>query len=498
MAKTPANRRALPIRPDQNIGRAAPDSLALDSSTFFEDFIREDDHVTHLSDVGDQLLINREGSYGRQQLFLHATIGSVGRPKERAQGSGYFVHADLPKCLTGPKILVLDGFALRQYFYSLSDDRDHQTLYDLLGGREESTLTELRLAWRVRNIELALAPDGRVALSHMERAFNLLADPEIRTCYDAMLRDNDAPPIFPYGAVGSIRVEGKISDDGKVFFASRILAFKPEVVTKRVSLLLRQCEFLVDRVICHDSRRKLEVCLDGGLLPGVQWDLTWNHWKHWLKGRIDVDATFVRVEKSYWEKGEWMPLTSLVAIPSRLQVTLSNDFRADIERAQSIHSVLGLHAEVVAHVRKLVEKEPVEHKQIQKWFDQLDVSPRLEPNQITWRPDYEQFYFEELRIRSLSWFLFRDEYLFVFPRVVVSEIPQSGHATYLFVNPTSLEQFMARYATTTRPDIRHNRADVATGLGFIGRVVRGTKKKRWLQDVLKLAGECPEPVAERD
>ncbi len=149
-------------------------------------------------------------------------------------------------------------------------------------------------------------------------------------------------------------------------------------------------------------------------------------------------------------------------------------------------------------MRKLVEKEPVEHKQIQKWFDQLDVSPRLEPNQITWRPDYEQFYFEELRIRSLSWFLFRDEYLFVFPRVVVSEIPQSGHATYLFVNPTSLEQFMARYATTTRRDIRHNRADVATGLGFIGRVVRGTKKKRWLQDVLKLAGECPEPVAERD
>jgi hypothetical protein len=62
----------------------------------------------------------------------------------------------------------------------------------------------------------------------------------------------------------------------------------------KASLLLRQGEFLTDRVICRDPRRKIEVLLDSTLLSGIDWDLTWNQWKHWLRSRIDVDATFVR------------------------------------------------------------------------------------------------------------------------------------------------------------------------------------------------------------
>jgi hypothetical protein len=49
--------------------------------------------------------------------------------------------------------------------------------------------------------------------------------------------------------------------------------------------------------------------------------------------------------------------------------------------------------------------------------------------------------------------------------------------------------YMRRYFRTTREDIRHNRDNVATELAFVGRVVRGRKKKRWLNDLLKLAGE---------
>jgi hypothetical protein len=52
-----------------------------------------------------------------------------------------------------------------------------------------------------------------------------------------------------------------------------------------------------------------------------------------------------------------------------------------------------------------------------------------------------------------------------------------------------MEDFMKHYASTPREDVRHNRNDVATRLGFIGRVVRGRRKKRWLKDVLKHAGE---------
>lgn len=48
---------------------------------------------------------------------------------------------------------------------------------------------------------------------------------------------------------------------------------------------------------------------------------------------------------------------------------------------------------------------------------------------------------------------------------------------------------MRHYSKATREDLRRNRNNIASELGFIGRVVRGPKKKRWLNDVLRLAGE---------
>ena len=73
--------------------------------------------------------------------------------------------------------------------------------------------------------------------------------------------------------------------------------------------------------------------------------------------------------------------------------------------------------------------------------------------------------------------------------MLIAEIPEPGHATYLFSRPAQLDDFMHRYADLDRDDVRHNRNDVASRLGFIGRVVRGDRKQRWLNDVLKRAGE---------
>ena len=42
---------------------------------------------------------------------------------------------------------------------------------------------------------------------------------------------------------------------------------------------------------------------------------------------------------------------------------------------------------------------------------------------------------------------------------------------------------------SSREDIRRNGGNLATTLGFVCRVVRGKRKKRWLADVLKQAGE---------
>jgi hypothetical protein len=309
-----------------------------------------------------------------------------------------------------------------------------------------------------------------------------------------MRKDEDAPALFPYGGFGSIFVEGRLSEDGGAFFADRIIAYKPQMTSRRLTLLLRRCEFFADRVICRDPRRKVEVWLDASLLPGLDWDLTCNQWKHWLRSRIDIEATMVHAGKYKLLNGEWVLQQWYAALPSRLRAQVSQNIAADLEQAKAIHALLGDHAELVRRIQEEVEKRPVEQTQVQHWFDNLGASKHLKAHHVTWRPNYEPYYFEQLRRRSRTWFLFRNEYLFLWPNVLIAEVPEQGHATYLFVKPECMDAFLNRYSSVTREDIRQNRFGSASQLGFVGRVVRGGKKNRWLADVLKYAGEKPEYV----
>src|SRR6516225_495256 len=59
---------------------------------------------------------------------------------------------------------------------------------------------ELRVAFKLRTLEVAGGRGERLAL---ERAFNILGQPELRACYDALLADPEAPAIFPYGGFRS-------------------------------------------------------------------------------------------------------------------------------------------------------------------------------------------------------------------------------------------------------------------------------------------------------
>ena len=436
-----------------------------------------------------EILIERPAHRSRQQL-LHATIGYVGQPKPAKTGE-LFVRAELPNCAGKPKALFISGAAIRRYFYLLDTEDPPQSLYQLLQTPESALLEQLRLAWRMRTLELRVQSANAREHAAVERAFNILAHPDLRACYDALRKEDgdDAPPLFPYGGFGSILVDGRLSDDEEAFFADRILGYKPEMTTRKVSLLLRRCEFFADRVICRDPRRKVEVWLDASALPGLDWDLTWNHWKHWLQSRIEVEATFVQAGTYRFLKGEWVLRKWHVALPSRLQVRLPTNVTADIQQALSIHALLGEYADLVRHIRAECEKAPIEFKQVQAWFDEVQASAHLKPQHVNWRPDYEPYYCEQLRKRSLTWVLFRDEYLFVWKNVLIAEIPEPGHATYRFASPVDINAFLERYAALSRVNIRHNRNSQATALGFVGRVIRGRRKKRWLAEVLKLAGE---------
>jgi hypothetical protein len=73
---------------------------------------------------------------------------------------------------------------------------------------------------------------------------------------------------------------------------------------------------------------------------------------------------------------------------------------------------------------------------------------------------------------------------------IVIEIPQLGHATYIFTKPPNVREFVRKYAITSRDDIRKNRGNVAQELGFIGRVMHGSNPRTWLRDLRSRAGEA--------
>ena len=92
---------------------------------------------------------------------------------------------------------------------------------------------------------------------------------------------------------------------------------------------------------------------------------------------------------------------------------------------------------------------------------------------ISWRADYDPFFYRQLSSRARRIYLFRDEYLFDVEKAVVVETPRLGHATYVFAKPRSMDSFLATYTKITKDDIRRNRNNAAERLGFLGRVVHG-------------------------
>jgi hypothetical protein len=414
-------------------------------------------------------------------VIIHLEIEAVFPPRHKRDSSEWCIIADV-KHSGELKRLIFSADAVRQYFYPGVARDGRASLYELLQADEALRVVDLRLAWRVRAVGTRL--DGAVALkTKAERAFNLLANPTVRSAYDASLVDAEVQLPFPYGASGACVVAGKLSDDGATFFADSILAFKPNLRRKRMEVLLRQCEFLPGLVTFRDSKRKTEVWLDAGLLGGVTWDSTWNRWKQWLRTRITIESDFVESPRVHLEDGKRLIRSWWIAMPSRTTVATPESLARDIERAREFHDLIGRHSELLGKIRETVVREPIDASTIQFWFDELGASPELQPEFATWQPDYDDFYFDQLRQRARTWFLFRDEYLFVLPGALVSEIPKAGHASYLFAEPADVHRFLRLYSGASRNDIRLNKANIAKDLGFVGRVVRGTNKERWLADV---------------
>jgi hypothetical protein len=283
--------------------------------------------------AGPEILITKNAPTGPHTVY-QVPIGYVTQPKTD-KCNEHFVAAEVRKPALGIASVILPCEAVREYFYRLPqrDQAEGGTLYDVLRIPASASPFELRVAFKLRDLELNAAGASRREHIALERAFNIVGQPELRSAYDALLADPEAPAVFPYGGFGSLLVTGERSRDGQTFFARRILAFLPEQRRRRFHVPLHKCEFYDGLALCRDAQRKLEVWFDPALLH-ANWQPTWNQWKRFLGTKIEVDATFVRSGKYRKRRGEWQLDTWETALPSRISIKLPADFQHQIESAK--------------------------------------------------------------------------------------------------------------------------------------------------------------------
>jgi hypothetical protein len=445
--------------------------------------------------VGAEIFITKNAPSGSGHAIYQVPIGYVTQPKTDRRNER-FVSAEVRMPSLGIASVFLPCEALCDYFYRVPqrDKAEPSTFYDVLRIPASASPTELRVAFRLCDLELNAAGAPRFQRVLLERAFNIVGQPELRAVYDALLADAEAPAVFPYGGFGSLLVTGERSREGQTFFARRILAFLPERRRRRFHVPLRKCEFYDGLAVCRDAQRKLELWVDPALLH-ANWEPTWNQWKHLLGTKMEIDATFVQNGKCRKRRGEWQLDTWEMALPSRLEVRLPDNFQQQLNAAREKDQRLGQYASAFEQIRLRLEYHAMEKLELERMCSPLRLPGDVDLAQINWRPDYDPFFYQQLSRRARRTYLFRDEYIFDLEKAVVVETPQLGHATYVFAKPRSMESFLAIYTKATKDDIRRNRANVAERLKFLGRVIHGTNPRAWLKEVRQRIGEKIDYVA---
>ena len=464
-------------------------------SNFLASFIRPGDELRfplalEAANPATEISIRNPNPETRRRDIFQAPIGYVTHARTDKRND-LFVSADVVGGRLGITAVHIRCETFRDYFYVGNRRRawDRQpSFYELLRVDAKASPCDLRLAFKLRTLELRAARVPAGDLASLERAFNILARPELRSCYDALLADSAAPALFPYGGFGSLLVAGDLSRDRTSFYASRILAFLPEQATKRIRAPLRKFTFYEDRAVYRDARRKLEILFDQATVP-LTWDSTWNQWKHLLRAKIGVKATFVQSGKYRHRASEWQLVKWGIALPSRIEVSLPANIDDQIAESRKTHQRFGQFAEALDRMRLHIESAPVERADLQELCVGLGLPGDFDVALISWKPDYDALYYRQLLKRARRLYLFRSEYIFELERAMVVETPQLGHATYIFSKPASVTEFLALYSRGSKNDIRHNRNNVAERLGFQARLIHGLHPGAWLKELKTRLGE---------
>ena len=300
---------------------------------------------------------------GKRRRLYFGRIGYVTQPEPDRRGE-LFVRAEVLESRLGVASLHIPNGAVRSYFYSADrgqDETNQPTLYAVLRTLPSATPGDLRLSYRMRRVELESDDAAKTELQRAERAFNLLAHPELRSCYDALLINPDAPALFPYGGFGQCVVSGELAEGGETFFVRRILSYLPDQRQRTFRAPLRRIDFLDTRAIYQDSRRKAEVHLDPIVLP-LSWDPTWNQWKHLVGAKTGISGTFVAAGRYRLIAGEWQLVRWETALPSRLSLCLPPDAQVALSAAKRAYQRFGDHYDEIQRVRLRLEREPLDEQ----------------------------------------------------------------------------------------------------------------------------------------
>ena len=195
---------------------------------------------------------------------------------------------------------------------------------------------------------------------------------------------------------------------------------------------------------------------------------------------MDIRGDFVKTGKYFYRSNQWQLITWETALPSRIELSLPEDIVDSVNTARLTHHRFGQYSSVLETIRQEIQLTPLEKTELARLCTDHGIPSDFDVAQITWRPDYAPYYYDQLLQRARRLYLFRDQYIFLLDSAVVIETPQCGHATYVFSRPENIDLFLRCYVKTTKEAIRKNQENVAEQLGFQGRIVHGTNRKQWL------------------
>lgn len=431
---------------------------------------------------------------GRLDLAQVPTT-AVAPPKRDRHGRG-LVMLDACAAQHGISKVLVTAAQIRDYFFA--PDRyvqwaEQASWFAVLGVRKNSTPAEIRLAYRVRMLELK-TNDGetnRSLQAQLARGLQILLDPDLRRDYLLLLEDPDASVAFPPWTIGVLSATGQKKHE--LFLVNELLSFFPRTEERTARLALRRFRFEGPEAIYRDVRKRLLIHFDSSLLP-MQWTDEWNTWAHLALGSVTVKAIFWQQTRFRRTETGFQPRIWSQPFQSTLAVQNPSSVAPRFDAARSFWEHFHPHADIVALLRARLEQEAIEARQAAAWCQVHGVRPPVEARWINWERDYEEAFYRELATRARAVYLFRNEYLFVFDQTVVSEIPQAGHASYIFQPNTSLNSFLRSYAQTTRHAIRTQPKNARKRLGYAGRIPHVKDLSAW---IARIEGTVANPVTAR-